>query len=107
MIDPELEELKREFLAEAREKVRVMEEDFDGGANPQSIEQLSNLAHQLKGAGGSYGFERISSEAAQVERALEQVRNGGAPLRESMRQNIARLRGEIDQRLAELSVPAQ
>jgi signal transduction histidine kinase/DNA-binding response OmpR family regulator len=32
---------------------------------------LKTLSHQLKGAGGSYGFDPISAAAAAVERALE------------------------------------
>jgi len=107
MADLELDELKREFLAEAREKVRTMEEQIDGGGLP-AIDLLQNLAHQLKGAGGSYGFERISAEAAGVESALEQLKDDGATgsLHDGVQRSILRLRAEIENRSSELSLAA-
>ena len=34
---------------------------------------MTYLAHQLKGSGGSYGFQRISTDAAELEKAVEVV----------------------------------
>ncbi len=103
MVDPELEELKREFLAEAREKVREIASSLDGGGSPDSLERLTYLAHQLKGSGGSYGFERISAEAAQLEKAVEGLENERAADRQKkkIQQHISNLRAEIDRHLAE------
>lgn len=102
MVDLELDQLKREFLTEAEEKVREMEAKF-GDASPESQERLSYLAHQLKGSGGSYGFERISAEAAEVESAVERIADGEQD-REVVREHIARLKSEIGRRSEELAV---
>ena len=96
MFDVELEELKREFLAEAAEKVREIETRL-GERSAESRERLSYLAHQLKGSGGSYGFQRISSVAAELEKAIE-----GAAGDEALRRHAVSLRAEIDQRAQEL-----
>jgi len=99
MVDFELEELKREFLAEAAEKVREIEAKL-GDRSPESRERLSYLAHQLKGSGGSYGFQRISTEAAELEKAVD-----GTDGDEALRAHVVSLRAEIDQRSRELSLP--
>lgn len=106
MADPELDELKREFLAEARDKVREIESRLDGGGSPDSLERLTYLAHQLKGSGGSYGFERISDEAEQLEKAAERLTSGADGLKQKIQQHVANLRDEIDEHLRELAAPA-
>ena len=102
MVDQELDELRREFLAEAQAKVSEMEASGDGDT-PQSVERLTYLAHQLKGSGGSYGFERISSEAAELEKAAERLGRGELDgVVEKVRQHTANLRSEIETRMREL-----
>jgi len=103
MVDPELDALKREFLAEARAKVREMESKLDGEEGPDSLERLAYLAHQLKGSGGSYGFERISDEAAQLEKAAERMTSGAGGVKQKLRQHVANLLAEIDKHLRELA----
>ena len=105
MVDLELDELKREFLAEADEKVREIEAKLVD-RSPESVERLSYLAHQLKGSGGSYGFQRITTDAAELESAVER-RAHGEVMDEKIRQHAANLRSEIDRRLRELSAPAR
>jgi len=90
MVDPELEELRREFLAEANDKVREMEQSA-ARLSPESLANLTHLAHQLKGSGGSYGFQVISDEATEVEAAIE---DGGSA--ETIVQHVMKLRNEID-----------
>jgi HPt (histidine-containing phosphotransfer) domain-containing protein len=102
MHDPELDELKKEFLTEALDKVREMQSALDGGESPDAIERVAYIAHQLKGAGGSYGYQRISSEAAQIEKSIEALGGGGNP-DPAIRQHVANLQEEIDQRYRELS----
>lgn len=102
-IDLELDELKREFLAEANEKVREIESKL-GDRSLESLERVSYLAHQLKGSGGSYGFQRISTDAAELERAIERQAHGEA-VDEKIREHAANLRSEIDRRSRELSAP--
>lgn len=104
MVDQELDELRREFLAEAAAKVREIQASVDDGQSPQSIERLTYLSHQLKGSGGSYGFERISAEAAEVEKVAERL-GGGEPdggLDRKLREHVGNLLTEIDTRRKEL-----
>lgn len=72
-MDDEFVELQKEFLAEAREKVSELKKLCgDGGPGSEDDRaRVMNLTHQLKGAGGSYGYSGISNEAAAMEEALE------------------------------------
>jgi HPt (histidine-containing phosphotransfer) domain-containing protein len=104
-VDYELNELKREFLAEAQEKVREMQSVLDGGQSSATLDRLAYLAHQLKGSGGSYGYERISSEAAEIEKAVESMsgdKNTGR-LEARIQQYVVNLRSEIDRCSRELA----
>lgn len=102
-MDFELDELKREFLVEAREKAREMEAKIEDGSK-EALERLSYLAHQLKGSGGSYGFQRISESAAELEKAAETLGRGNtAGVQERIRQSMSNLLAEIEQRSRELA----
>ena len=106
-VDYELNELKREFLDEAREKVDEMQAIFDAGnRDDASLDRLAYLAHQLKGSGGSYGYQQISDDATEVEKAVESLagRNGDRTrLDEKIRTHVGNLRSEIDGALKELA----
>ena len=102
MVDLELDELKREFLAEAEEKVREMQTAL-GATDRKSLDRLAYLAHQLKGSGGSYGYQAISAESAEIEKAVENVVDGDGHLEGKIREHIGRLAGEIDRSLKELN----
>jgi HPt (histidine-containing phosphotransfer) domain-containing protein len=106
MVDPELEALKREFLAEARDKVLEIESQLEIERSPQTLERMTYLAHQLKGSGGSYGFERISTDAAELEKAIEEAARGadGSRLEARIQQHVVNLRAEIDKRSREVNV---
>jgi histidine phosphotransfer protein HptB len=95
MVDPELDELRREFLAEAAEKVREIEEAVESA----TFDRVTYLAHQLKGSGGSYGFKRISSVAAELEKSAEKFSGGDSA---KLRECAGSLRDEIEQRAREL-----
>lgn len=101
MVDHELDELKREFLAEAEEKVREMQTALDGG---NALDRVAYLAHQLKGSGGSYGYQRISADAAEIEKAVEAGGNS-MPL-DIVRTHVKNLQMEIDRAAKELGAPA-
>jgi HPt (histidine-containing phosphotransfer) domain-containing protein len=105
-VDYELNELKREFLDEAHEKVLEMQSKVEGGAHDgASLERLAYLAHQLKGSGGSYGYQQISDDAAELEKAVESLagNNGDAPsLDEKIRKHVGNLRTEIENAVKEL-----
>lgn len=63
--DPDFGELLQMFLDTIPDKQRELRDDFDSGR----IEDLCTKAHQLKGAGGGYGFEGLTAAAAELERA--------------------------------------
>jgi HPt (histidine-containing phosphotransfer) domain-containing protein len=102
--DPELDELRREFLAEATDKVREIQASLDSGTNSEALDRLAYLSHQLKGAGGSYGYEKISSEAAEIEKAAERIAAGdGANVNGSLQQHVINLRAEVEKHRRELA----
>jgi HPt (histidine-containing phosphotransfer) domain-containing protein len=102
IMDLELDDLKREFLAEAREKVREMESAFDGQRTPDSLARLAYLAHQLKGSGGSYGYQRISIDAAGIEKAVGQLVAGDGSAEPHLKQHVSDLGAEIDRCVSDL-----
>ncbi|HUR83051.1 MAG TPA: Hpt domain-containing protein [Thermoanaerobaculia bacterium] len=102
VVDEELNELKREFLDEALEKVTEMQAALDRLAERESLDRLAYLAHQLKGSGGSYGYQRISTDAAELEKVVESMAGGGATQEEKIQQYVLNLRGEIDRAAREL-----
>jgi len=106
MVDLELDELKREFLDEARDKVAEMQTALGALGKAEAQERLAYLAHQLKGSGGSYGYQRISTDAAEIERAVESLAglsNGkGAAIETRIQEHVGNLRNEIDRCAREL-----
>lgn len=61
--DPEMKELVEFFVENMPERIAALE----ACANKGAIEQLSAIAHQLKGAGGSYGFPQVTESARRLE----------------------------------------
>lgn len=107
-MDPEFDELKREFLAEAGEKVKelgsVLAASPGDVPTTDGLERMGYLAHQLKGAGGSYGFPTISTYAAALEETLEEVGKAkGAELNSDITRHIQNLASEVDRRSKELA----
>jgi chemotaxis protein histidine kinase CheA len=109
MVDLELDDLKREFLVEADEKVRELQAKLDGEQSPESLERLTYIAHQLKGSGGSYGFQRISTDAAELETAVESLaREGTRPgIDDRIQKHVFNLRAEVDRGMKEFAVGAE
>jgi HPt (histidine-containing phosphotransfer) domain-containing protein len=64
--DPQLAEIVALFVEEMPHRVREMTSYF-ASAN---WEQLRRVAHQLKGAAGSYGFDQVTPSAARLEKSL-------------------------------------
>lgn len=107
-MDFEFDELKREFLAEAEEKVQEIQVKAASERSPENLDRLTYLAHQLKGAGGSYGFQVISTEAAELEKAVERVVAGetgetAGQIEKLIEQHVLNLRAEVEKRSRELS----
>jgi HPt (histidine-containing phosphotransfer) domain-containing protein len=99
MVDRELEALKREFLAEAKVKAQEIEAAIEGGRDSQSLDRLAYLAHQLKGSGGSYGYGHVSDDAAEIEKAVEQITAGNDrdAAETTLRQRAGSLRDAIEE----------
>jgi len=66
--DADMLEIVREFAAELPARVAKLEAHLSLG----ELRELQTLAHQLKGAGGGYGFPQITELAASLESALKQ-----------------------------------
>lgn len=65
--DPDFQELLDEFAAAIPER----KEGLLSAHTEQAYDALRVRAHQLKGAGGGYGFPRLSELAAELERACQ------------------------------------
>jgi len=104
MVDRELEALKREFLTEAKAKVQEIAAAVGGPRDSKTLDRLAYLAHQLKGSGGSYGYARISDDAAGIEHAVEQITTGedGNNGEATLREKTESLRAAVDDAYAEL-----
>jgi HPt (histidine-containing phosphotransfer) domain-containing protein len=107
MVDLELDELRREFLDEARGKVVEMQSVIETGHSAETLDRLAYLAHQLKGSGGSYGYQRISTDAAEIEKAAELLAegngNGNPTVEAEVQQHVLNLRAEIERCARELA----
>lgn len=104
MVDHELNELRREFLDEAREKISEMQVALSDAASTESLERLAYLAHQLKGSGGSYGYQRISDDAAELEKSVETVTVHHESVKtETLARWVTSLREEIERAASELA----
>jgi HPt (histidine-containing phosphotransfer) domain-containing protein len=68
--DPDMAILIDEFVASLPMQASTILERIDGGL----IEQARALAHQLKGAGGGYGFPQVTAAARAVELAIREKR---------------------------------
>jgi HPt (histidine-containing phosphotransfer) domain-containing protein len=65
--DPEMLEIVCDFAHELPARVAKLEQLLAARA----WTELQTLAHQLKGAGGGYGFAQITEVAARLEQALK------------------------------------
>jgi HPt (histidine-containing phosphotransfer) domain-containing protein len=60
-------ELVQEFVGALQERCAAMAT----AVQADNLQELTRLAHQLKGASGGYGFEVIGQAAAQLEQACK------------------------------------
>ena len=66
--DPDLREIVELFVEEMPDRMSSLLDRLDAA----DWEGLRRVAHQLKGAAGSYGFEPITRSAARVEDAIRE-----------------------------------
>lgn len=65
--DPDMRELLEMFVSELPGRVAAIEQ----AVRASDKEAVKRLSHQLKGAGGGYGFMPITDVAAQVEQMVK------------------------------------
>ena len=66
-VDASFAPLVPKFMINRKKEVIVMQEALAA----KDFETIRKVAHGMKGAGGSYGFERITEMAAAVEQAAK------------------------------------
>ena len=64
--DPDFGELVELFVNEMPRRLATLEQAFATGDQ----EELRRVAHQIRGAAGSYGFHQVTPFAARLEAAL-------------------------------------
>lgn len=67
IVDASFEPLMPKFLANRKKEVVAMQEALA----KQDFETVRQIAHGMKGAGGSYGFDRVTEIAAVIEQAAK------------------------------------
>ncbi len=86
-VDKDFEDLIPDFFEDVRRDIRSMAEASDKG----DYETVRQLAHSIKGAGGSYGFDEVTKIAKSVEDACKD----GNP--DDIRKDISRLSDYLEQ----------
>jgi signal transduction histidine kinase/DNA-binding response OmpR family regulator len=66
--DDDMKQIVAEFVAELPAQTARLQALLDAG----DLTELRRAVHQLKGAGGGYGFEKITTLAAQAEQGIRQ-----------------------------------
>ena len=67
--DPEMAEIVALFVAEMPDRIAELRQAVDAG----DASAVQTIAHQLKGAGGGYGFEHLGEVAAATEHTLRKL----------------------------------
>ncbi|MGZ9190002.1 MAG: Hpt domain-containing protein [Nitrospira sp.] len=66
-VDASFEPLVPKFMTNRKKEVVVMQEALTA----KDFDMVRKVAHGMKGAGGSYGFDRITEIAASIEQAAK------------------------------------
>jgi HPt (histidine-containing phosphotransfer) domain-containing protein len=82
--DPEMKELIEMFVSELPDRIEALSKAW----NESEFELVGRLAHQLKGAGGGYGFPVIGEAAGRLE---QRVREAGQDAAGSIGNGIGEL----------------
>lgn len=69
--DPDMQELVGVFIEELGGHIEKIQSALSAG----QLDEVRSIAHQLKGAGGGYGFMPITEAALVVETAVKQQAN--------------------------------
>ncbi len=66
--DPDMQQLVQDYVAGLPHQVKALQDLLQSN----DLKELGRLAHQLKGAGGGYGFPQITKLAAAADRLIKQ-----------------------------------
>ncbi len=66
--DPDMLEIVCEFVHAFPDRMTALEDSLAKG----DLLRLETLAHQLKGAGGGYGFPQITEASAELEQTVKE-----------------------------------
>lgn len=67
-MDQELvNELRNLFINEISDRIVLLMQHIQSG----TLEQVQQLAHKIRGVGGTYGFDEVSEYGATIEEAAE------------------------------------
>ena len=86
-VESDFEPLLPKFMANRKKEIVTMREALA----QQDFETVRKIAHGMKGAGGSYGFDRVTAMAAMIEQA---AKAGSAP---PIQTELARLATYLEQ----------
>ena len=87
-----LRRLATRFIEHAKEQLQAAQQAQASG----NLKELEIIAHQLKGSGGSFGFDQFTAPAARLE---ELAKQGGSA------DEIRKIINELDEMAAHLVVP--
>ena len=89
--DPDMIEAIAEFIDGLPAQVAEMQACLEHS----NLQQLQTMVHQLKGAGGGYGFDELTRLAAAVEIAIKQCQDASqvAPKMEALLATVRRIDG--------------
>ncbi len=98
--DPDMVEMVELFVNELPERIKAMQE----AATENNFDALKRHAHQLKGAGGGYGFPMLSTVAGALEDAItrsgiETTSASRSPQATPDEQVLTKIRQDLDELL--------
>jgi len=68
-VDEDLKEIVDDYLKNIQEQIQILTE----GLNNKAFDDISAIAHQMKGSGSSYGFDFITDWGVKLEQAARDV----------------------------------
>jgi len=66
--DPDMADLVEMFIEDLPKRMNALAETFE----QQQFSDLQRIAHQIKGAGGGYGYPELTEAATTLENSLKQ-----------------------------------
>ncbi len=94
----EAREMQEIFLQEAAELLQTIEETLliDGAIGPEGVGELFRCFHTIKGTAGTFGYGHVSRFAHNIETLLEEKREAGSGLDESLREFLLRIKDRLE-----------